>query len=159
MQILAHSRKTGVTYFQKAMPKALKKKYQVMSIKSQMGSRPRYPLQYHALVCIKKCIFIVGIGQIHDKELTFIFDMFLFFVRSNEERYKYYKISIIYTYVFNFCYNVIYLQCLLCFGLDAEIFSVLLLQVLFCLQNHEALVTTIQKNCLYYLPSTKQPDQ
>ena len=69
--------------------------------------------------------------------------MFLFFVRLIEDRYKYHNINIRYTSVFGFCYSVMYLQYLLYFGLDAEIFSVLLVYILFCIQNHAALVTRI----------------
>ena len=73
-----------------------------------------------------------------------------------EDRYKCYKMNIIYTSVFEFCYNVIYLQCLMCFGAGTEIFSVLLVQVLLCLKNHAVLVTTIKSAVLYYLTRTEQ---
>ena len=64
------------------------------------GSSPRCPLQSHALVCIKKHLFLAGIGPIHDKELVFIFQPVPFFVRLIEDRYKYYKINIRCTSVF-----------------------------------------------------------
>ena len=91
-------------------------------------SSPRRPLYSHSLVCSEDYLFIVGIGPIRDKNLTCIFfDKFLLFGSSIEDRYIYYKINVIYTSVSNFCYNVIYLQYFLCFGLYTLIFSVLLL--------------------------------
>ena len=54
------------------------------------------------------------------------FDMFLLFVRFIEDRYKDYKINTRYTSVLKLCYNVIYLQFLLCFGAETEI-------MLFCI--------------------------
>ena len=47
-----------------------KKKGRKCDNDSKTRSSPRCPLQYHALVCIKK---IVVIGPIRDKELIFIF--------------------------------------------------------------------------------------
>ena len=38
-----------------------------------MGYIPRCPLQYHSMVYIKNHLFIVGIGQILNKELEFIY--------------------------------------------------------------------------------------
>ena len=43
-----------------------------------------------------------------------------------ENRLKYYKINIRYTSVFKYFYNVVYLQCLLCFGADTEILYIFL---------------------------------
>ena len=117
------------------------------------GYIPRFLLQSHALVYIKNYLFFIGIETIHNKEFTFIFRCIPFFVRSIEDRYKYYKINIIYTYVLNFFYNVIYLKCFLCFGADTEIFSFSLVQVLFCLQNNAMLVTTIKARL--FILSTK----
>ena len=37
------------------------------------GSIPKCPLRSYYLVCIKNCLFIVGIGPILNKELKFIF--------------------------------------------------------------------------------------
>ena len=71
-------------------------------------SSPIFSLWSHALVWIKNYLFIVGIGPIFDKEPIFIFDMFLLFVPSIEDRHKYYKINITYTYCFVLYYNVIY---------------------------------------------------
>ena len=121
----------------------------IVVVTDNMGSSPKFPIQSHALVCIKNYLFIVVIGPICDKELVFIFDMFLLF----EDRYKYYKINIIHKSVFVFCYNVVYLQCLVCFGADTDIFSVLLVYILFCIQNQSALVTTIKEQL--YIFSTK----
>ena len=68
----------------------------------EMGSIPRYPLLSHTLLHIKNYLFIVGIGPIFDNELIFIFRYVPFFVRSIEDRYKYYRINIRYTSVFDF---------------------------------------------------------
>ena len=108
------------------------------------GSIPIFLLQSHKLVYIKNYLFIIGIGPICDKELICTFDMFLLFVWFIENRYKYYKINIRYTYVFNFFYNVIYLRCLLCFGADTETISGLLVKILFYLQNQTAMVPAIK---------------
>ena len=37
------------------------------------GSSPRCPLQSHSLVCIENHKFIVGIGQILNKKLEYIY--------------------------------------------------------------------------------------
>ena len=44
----------------------------------------------------------------------------LLFVSLIGYRSKYYRINIKYTSVFKFCYIVIYLRCLLCFGADTK---------------------------------------
>ena len=49
-----------------------------------------------------KVLFLVGIGPICNKELIFIFDVFLFWVCYIEDRYNYYRINIRYTSVFGF---------------------------------------------------------
>ena len=90
------------------------------------GSTPRRPFRSQALVYTKNYLFILGIGPTFHKELTF-FGYVPFFVL-----------------VFVFCYNAIYLQCLLCFVADTEILSVLLVYILFCLKNHAVMVTTIK---------------
>ena len=46
--------------------------------------------------------------------------MFLFCVCLIEDKYKYYNIYILYVSILDFCYNIMYLQCVLCFGLDKE---------------------------------------
>ena len=93
-------------------------------LKCVTGSSPKCPLRFHSLVCIKNYLFTVGIWIFFDKELICIFDLFLLFLRLTGDRSKYYKINIIYTSIFNICYNGIYLRCFLCFGADTEILYV-----------------------------------
>ena len=70
----------------------------------------------------QKYLFLVVIVPICDKELIFIFNMFLLFVNLIADRYKYYKINIRHAYFFLFCSNVIYLQCFLFFGSGRNFF-------------------------------------
>ena len=70
--------------------------------------------------------------------------MFILFVSFIEYKYKYYKMNIRYISVFKFCYNVICLRCLLCFGADKEIISNLLVHIFFCILKHAALVKAIK---------------
>ena len=81
------------------------------------------------------------------------FDMFLLFVRFIEDRYKDYKINTRYTSVLKLCYNVIYLQFLLCFGAETEI--MIFVYILLCLPWHTDLEQISKCSRLYYLPSTK----
>ena len=73
---------------------------------SNTGSIPRYPLWSHTLLCIENYLCIVLIIPIRNKELIFIFYLFLLFVLLIEDRYNYYKINIIYT-----CFFRSLLQC------------------------------------------------
>ena len=45
----------------------------VSPISLSTGSRPRCPLRYHSLVCIKNHLFIVGIEPNFNKDLEFIY--------------------------------------------------------------------------------------
>ena len=122
-----------------------------------MGSIPRYPLLSHTLLHIKNYLFIVGIGPIFDNELIFIFRYVPFFVRSIEDRYKYYRINIRYTSVFDFfTISFIYNACYVSVHTQ-KYFLFCWYRSCFVYKTTQCWLHQSKHSCLNYLPRTEQP--
>ena len=70
-----------------------------LTINLVMGSRPRYHVQYHYLVCIENHLFIVVIGPIINKSSNLFIDLIAMIIRAFIVRYQYCTINFRYTNV------------------------------------------------------------
>ena len=82
--------------------------------------------------------------------------MFILFVHYIEDRSKYNKINSRYTSVFKFCYYVIWLLFLPCFGAETEIIYILLVYICFLCQNTQRWLQQSHSSYVYINSTTKR---